>query len=249
MDRLGQLEGAMRAFEARLEEVVRGGSGDNPPDSAALSLIQSLFTIFRSQVMEELSWLKTQLTAQGEHLDRLETYSRRTCILIHGIPEDQAQTEVQCLQAASDLFRNQLELDIPVSRMERAHRLGPRRTDGTPRPRPVIVKFFSYQDKRAVFYNKKKLKGRTVSVTESLTKTRLDILKKARDHFQARNVWTSDGKIVVKTGDPNNPKLTTLTTHRELQQAMVATPTTPAPTSTPAPDGLRNVNTCRPRLL
>ncbi|KAI5719595.1 hypothetical protein M8J76_012259 [Diaphorina citri] len=208
MDRLGQLEGAMRAFEARLEEVVRGGSGDNPPDSAALSLIQSLFTIFRSQ----------------------------------------AQTEVQCLQAASDLFRNQLELDIPVSRMERAHRLGPRRTDGTPRPRPVIVKFFSYQDKRAVFYNKKKLKGRTVSVTESLTKTRLDILKKARDHFQARNVWTSDGKIVVKTGDPNNPKLTTLTTHRELQ-AMVATPTTPAPTSTPAPDGLRNVNTRRPRLL
>lgn len=78
--------------------------------------------------------------------------------------------------------------------------------------------------------------------------SRLDILKKVRDHFQARNVWTSDGKIVVKTGEPNNPKLTTLTTHRELQ-AMVATPTTPAPTSTPAPDGLRNVNTRRSRLL
>ena len=46
--------------------------------------------------------------------------------------------------------------------------------------------------------NKKCLKGKTKSITESLTAFRMQKLKNVRDEHGFFNVWTVDGKIMFK---------------------------------------------------
>ncbi|KAI5713751.1 hypothetical protein M8J76_004791 [Diaphorina citri] len=208
------------------------------PSNITLDLIHQLFTLFKEQVIGELNTIKAQLTVQGEYIDRLETYSRRNCILLHGVPEGEAKTEEQCLTAATGIFRTKLALNIAPPAIDRAHRLGPPRSGDT-RPRPIIVKFKAYFDKRAVYTSKKLLKGQPLSISESLTKTRLSLMKRARDHFSMSRVWTSDGKVIVKV--EGREHLCTVTTSRELDALIAAHPAPHTDTRPP----LAHVNTRR----
>ena len=54
--------------------------------------------------------------------------------------------------------------------------------------RPTIVKFVRYNDRNNVFNRKKKLKGKNIAITESLTASRMS---------------DSDGKILFKDGSGN----------------------------------------------
>ena len=54
--------------------------------------------------------------------------------------------------------------------------------------RPIIAKFVQYDDRNRVFRNKKKLKGQNISVTKSLTKTRMDKVKQAKETDGFTNV-------------------------------------------------------------
>ena len=63
--------------------------------------------------------------------------------------------------------------------IDRSHRLGNRKLDKS-KPRPIILKFSRYNVRARIFKNKRKLKGKRTSVTESLTKTRMEKLEKAR---------------------------------------------------------------------
>ncbi|KAL1454506.1 hypothetical protein WDU94_010745 [Cyamophila willieti] len=121
------------------------------------------------------------------------------------------------------LLQRKLQVAIEPSALDRAHRLGPPRTGTSVRPRPVIVKFKAYFDKKAVFGAKSKLKGQKFLITESLTKTRHILLKKAKEHFSNNRTWTSDGKVVVKVEGEQNLK--TLASHRELLALISAHPT------------------------
>ena len=49
----------------------------------------------------------------------------------------------------------------------------------------------------------KKLKGKNIAITESLTAIRMKKLNEAREIFDFKNVWTSDGKILFKNGRGN----------------------------------------------
>ena len=59
-------------------------------------------------------------------------------------------------------------------------------------------------DGRRVRSNKKKLKEKNMSITNSLTKIRMSSLKEARNKFGYTSVWTTDGKIMYK--DEGNAK-------------------------------------------
>ena len=63
------------------------------------------------------------------------------------------------------------------------------------------MKFIRHNDKSKIYSNKRKLKGTGISITESLTKIRLEKLKIAREKHGFRNVWTMDGKIYFKSDD------------------------------------------------
>ena len=42
------------------------------------------------------------------------------------------------------------------------------------------------------------MQGKSITVTESLTKKRMEALKKAREDHAFENVWSSEGKILYK---------------------------------------------------
>ena len=66
--------------------------------------------------------------------------------------------------------------------------------------RPIIVKLCNYHDKEKMYQAKKNLKGTKIMIVDSLTKRRLELLKRAKETFGATNVWTLDGKIFTNKG-------------------------------------------------
>ena len=81
--------------------------------------------------------------------------------------------------------------------IDRSHRIGKQKDDPN-KVRPVIVKFTRCNDRIKIFRNKKRLQGKKMSITESLTGLRISKLKEARDKFAFRNVWSTDGRIIYK---------------------------------------------------
>ena len=98
-------------------------------------------------------------------------------------------------QVVMNKIKNEMDLEISPGDIDRTHRIGVLSKD---KNRPIIIKFVRYMDKRCVFTNKKRLKGKNMSITESLTKTRMIALKKSRNKFGYSNVLTADGKIMYK---------------------------------------------------
>ena len=88
-----------------------------------------------------------------------------------------------------------MDLGISPRYIDHTHRIGVP-TKG--KKRAIIVKFVRYMDRRRVFTNKKRLKGKNMSITEILTKIRMSALKEARNKFGFSSVWTTDGKIIYK---------------------------------------------------
>ena len=128
-------------------------------------------------------------------IDRQEQYSRRNCILIHGVKEEQSEDTDNVLVK---LIKDNLEEDVDLTELNRSHRIGKKKSNG--KARPIIVKFARYNVRRKVFYNKKKLKGKNISITESLTKYRMEKFQEARELYDRKNVWT-DVHIMFKVNN------------------------------------------------
>ena len=87
-------------------------------------------------------------------MERQEQYSRRNCILIHGLKEEMDEsTDDRVLK----LFREELNEDVLLADLDRTHRIG-KKSDSSSKPHPVIVKFGWYNIREKVFKSKKKKK-------------------------------------------------------------------------------------------
>ena len=95
-----------------------------------------------------------------------------------------------------------MDIDIPPHDIERSHRIGKPRQPGE-KQHPIIVKFVRYSDLNKIIRNKKKLKGKKISITESLTAKRMEKLKEAQELHGFRNVWTK----FCKLEDNDKPQL------------------------------------------
>ena len=160
----------------------------------------------RMAVLEESN---ARLTAE---IDTLEQYSRRNCLVMHGVPND-----VNAEHAVLDLCNNKLGIAIGPECIDRAHRLGTPdstvRKDGA-RPQPIIVKFTSYRARQDVFMAKRRLKGTKVVITENLTRRRIDLLNRAKGLQSVNAAWTSDGRIICLLG---NGRKVTINSEQDLR--------------------------------
>ena len=139
------------------------------------------------KLTEEISSLKTELTEKNNYIanlesrvDDLEQYSRRNCLMITGIPENENE---KTDEVVLDMARNQLKAAIDASDIDRSHRIpgGPVRRN-TDRPRNIIVKFTTYNARRRVLEKKSSLKGgnNRIYINEHLTKARIELYYEAR---------------------------------------------------------------------
>ena len=117
-------------------------------------------------------------------IDRQEQYSRRNCILIHGIAENK---EENTDQQAIRFINENLDIKIDEIDIDRSHRIG--RYDKTKKKaRPIIAKLARYNVRGRVFREKRKLKGTGKIITENLTTVRIGQLNDARERYGFNNV-------------------------------------------------------------
>lgn len=136
--------------------------------------------------------LQSELDALQEELDDLQQYSRRTCLLFHGIKEEE---EKNVEESVRKVIKDNVQAKLDEKNIGRCHRLGRKVGD---KPRPVIVRFLSYRQRKLVFDKKRNMKGTRMGITENLTKKRY---QRCVQEFGKGNCWTLDGRIFAKTDD------------------------------------------------
>ena len=149
-------------------------------------------------LQKENRGLKARVELLEAKVDAAEQYSRRNCLRIAGVPENQSEnTDVYVI----DLTRA-IDAEVTLGDIERSHRVGKRRDSG--RPRDIIVKFSSYRTRRKVYGARTKTKDngyRGVYINEDLTKLRIMLLMKAWNMVKTKHIhspWSSDGTILVR---------------------------------------------------
>lgn len=150
---------------------------------------------------EAITDLKKELAGVHVRCEELEQYSRRNSVRVQGIPEEDRE---DAIHKALELANGKLNLNPPLlsSDIDRAHRVGSPRTDG--RPRSLLIKFATYQQRFRLMKNRYLLKNTPVFINEDLTRYRSKLLYEARALKRAGKInelWTFDGRIHVKIGD------------------------------------------------
>ena len=177
-----------------------------------IGCVADLITVFKSnrildervnELEKENENLKIEIANVKQAADANEQKSRNICLLIHGVEESETEdTDKLCL----DIIKDSVGVNISLKDIERTHRIGAKKKPGIatrnskPKHRPIIVRFASMPTRLEVFHNKKNLKGKEYSISESLTGFRYSLLQKAKAKYGLGNCWTIEGRILVKDG-------------------------------------------------
>ena len=94
--------------------------------------------------------------------------------------------------------KEEMDIDIREEDLDRTCHADNPKVSKEGKPRPTIIKSACYDVRNTVYKNKKKLKGKSFLITESLTAARLALSKEAEDKCGVRNVWTTNGRILRK---------------------------------------------------
>ena len=148
---------------------------------------------------EKIIKLEVKVLQLEEKCNDNEQYSRRYNVRIHGVKNPilaVSDAKEDCFKTVIEFCRNELDIEVKHEEIDRAHRVGKSNSDGV---RALIVKFKSYESKRKIMINKRKLKGRKLYVNEDLTWMNQQLLKRVRDAIAGKAyVFTADGYILVK---------------------------------------------------
>ena len=87
--------------------------------------------------------------------DRQEQYSRRNCLLIHGLPELKNENTDELV---IDTIKGKMGEEIIKDEIYRSHKLGVLKNNG--KSRPIIISFLRYNIRCRIFKNKKNGRGK-----------------------------------------------------------------------------------------
>ena len=134
--------------------------------------------------------------------------------MLHGISEAGAGERENTESIVRDTIKEKLGIELDGKDIKRSHRLGPHKNQRATRatrmtPRPIIFRLQYFSKRQEIYGTKKMLKNTGITITENLTRFRYDLYKKALLKFGKGNVWTMEGRIMVKI-DGNKKSITTL---------------------------------------
>lgn len=179
-------------FNARMVKFEAQLNKSSEPSITSSSLATE-FSSFRTFITEALNNLQQQVETLARMQDNTETRSRRKMLIIHGVTETKGE---QIEQALSDFISSRLAVaEFSTTDIKRCHRM--KRLSASDGPRPILVKFQTYEMRSQVWFSKTKLKGTGFTVSEFLTKARHGIFMAARSRFGMKKVWTKDGCVYI----------------------------------------------------
>ena len=122
-------------------------------------------------------------------MEEMETYSRRQCLRIEGIPVKEYEKNASVMQTVQSCF-NEAGLTIPNDVVDRAHRVGPvYKNKDDSNCQTIIVKFNNFRYRTDFYRKRNSLKGKRVRI--DLTKKRYDLLKRSMN-------FINDGSLTKK---------------------------------------------------
>ena len=140
-----------------------------------------------SEVDKKVNSLESKL---GDSVDELEQYSRRNCLLLHGVRELEGENKNDIIMKT---MKEEIDIDIRQQDLDQKHRVDNTKVCKEGKSRPIIIKFSRYYVHSAVDKKKKK-----VLITERLTAKRVGLLQEAQGKYRLRNIWTTDGRNLYK---------------------------------------------------
>lgn len=164
------------------------------------------YRAFKMFIWSAVEGLQAQMGLVHKSLEQLEMRSRSAVLLLHGVPEADAEdAAATVLRICQDKVGVQ---DISDRSLYACHRLGGSHRGG--KRRPILIRFACQRTRDAVWANKKCLKGSGFTLSEFLTSARHAVFVEARRVYGVGRSWTSDGRIVVLGQDKTRYRVTTL---------------------------------------
>ncbi|CAN8005997.1 unnamed protein product [Ixodes pacificus] len=166
-----------------------------------------------------LSLLQTNTAQQTEKLVDLEDRSRRSNLVIYGLPEPNNETDLQLKDhVVGELFEK--KLDVKCCSIGRIHRLGRKKAN-----RPVILYLQDYNEKQAILKNAKKLKGTHIFIENDYSRCTLRkrklLWESARsDKANGRRIFMVNDKLRIDDDtfiwdDSKNARVKISSTHHQ----------------------------------
>ena len=163
----------MKGTQVKIQRDIESLQGQTKKNESSISkLKESLDTkqeVLTGQLHEantRIDQIENDITKYAKEIDdtyerflSLERYSRVYNLSFYNIPES---TGEDCIAKLRDIIENDLQLQ---SNIEKAHRIGPFKDDGT--PRPILAKFLYRPERFRVIKKKKDLRD-DVRVSEDL---------------------------------------------------------------------------------
>ena len=162
---------------------------------------------------DSVTILSGKIDQLAKSCDDLDQYSRGSNMLIHGIPvitstdsNGDSVTDADLVGRVIHLLNSNLGTSVSEHEINAVHRL-PKATTGpgnapNTKAAPIIVQFMNKKTRDSVLQKRKSLKGKGFSLSEQLTVTKANLLKKANEIVTAqklKSAWSHDGKILVRT--------------------------------------------------
>lgn len=138
--------------------------------------------------------------------DRIEQYSRRWTIRVHGLVEPDDETNDKLVESMVKIG-NTCGVPLQPADISVCHRNGPtkRRNGEINKKRVILCRFISRNTRNLVLAGKKNLRAKEeyngVYVNEDLTQLRARLFAKARNHSAVENAITRDGRIICYMKD------------------------------------------------
>ena len=166
------------------------------------------------KLREDNSRYVHNLSVQSQKLNELEQYSRRSNVRIRGLVDSgPKETTVETEKLVMNFLKFKLGMNIAVSDIDIAHRLGRHSKDGD---RPVIVKFASRKTKIITLSLRRKLKGTRYLISEDLTAQNHRLLQQTRDLECVHQCWSKEGRVFAKNKEGDIIEVKTSVTVDEL---------------------------------
>ena len=153
------------------------------------------------KLKEHLEMYEEKSKVMYNRINDLEQYSRRNSLRIFGIKDlDRYESIDETEEKVIGMVRNKLGLNISKGDIDIAHRIGSYSRTGE-YDRAIIVKFVSRKVKMSVLQNRRKLKGTPFRVSEDLTATNHQLLRRVKDIPTVTQAWSKEGVVYAKNSE------------------------------------------------
>lgn len=169
-------------------------------EQAARTKMEADFAVQTEVMNKKIRSLEDSVAAMegmlAEKNDEHEQSQKRNSLRFFGVWESEKEVTKDAVVKTAAL----MGVTLSHADIEDCRRVGMKQDGARPKPRPIVCRFSSYAAKTEVYRSKKNLGKKKISVREDLTYQRVVLVRHAVEKFGTKNVWTSDGAVLVAHG-------------------------------------------------